>query len=192
MSDEQRGELAQVNRHYIDALSTSSAVRPRSIYGMFLLKNRRCEDALDLVVQMNELEPGNADVFNLLGAILAQKRHYDQAESAFHMAAALDRHAPNAHLNLARLALLQGDTDRAAQSYRIALGLQPNNAAVRCELARVLWQHGDVEAAKHELLLAKTDAPRNQQITDTLREIHLGHPPKKILSASPVAAGQKS
>jgi Flp pilus assembly protein TadD len=96
---EQRGDLTRAKRNYVAASASNTAAKPRLLLGRFLLRHRQIEESLQIVEEAYELEPGNAEVFNLLGAILVENGHPGKAREAFEMARDLDRHFTSGTLN---------------------------------------------------------------------------------------------
>jgi tetratricopeptide (TPR) repeat protein len=90
---EQRGDFVRAKRSYIAASAASTMLSPRLSLGVFLLHHDRLKEALHAVEEAYELEPGNADVFNLLAGIFARSGQIEKAREAFAMARSLDRHA---------------------------------------------------------------------------------------------------
>ena len=128
---ERHGDIHRASRYFHEAASASTAAAPAISYGVFLLQHRQLTAATEMVNRASVLEPGNAEAFNLLGAILVQRLEFDRAEAAFHLAADLDRQSPRAFLNLARMARARGDFAAATAHYRHALALQPGNPTAR-------------------------------------------------------------
>jgi Flp pilus assembly protein TadD len=142
MIGEEHKDFTAARLDYIRAVATTTDVRPRLQFGSFLLRAHRFREALDVVDDVFSLEPGNAICFNLLGAILSEQHHFQAAERAFEMARSLDRHAPDADLNLGRVAVLRGDLASAVESYNHALRIQPNDFRAHYQLALVHWRLG--------------------------------------------------
>lgn len=93
---EQRGDFVRAQRSYIAATAANTTVAPRLSLAVFLLNHDRLKEALHAVEEAYELEPGNADVFNLLGRILVRRGQMETAREAFAMAHGLDRYAETA------------------------------------------------------------------------------------------------
>jgi Flp pilus assembly protein TadD len=105
---DRRGDVLDAKRQYIRATASCTALRPRLLFAMFLLKHNDLKQAIEVATEAYEIEPGNADVFNLLGSILARQHRFQNAEEAFRMACDLDRHSPTGRTNLDRLASAAG------------------------------------------------------------------------------------
>jgi protein O-mannosyl-transferase len=192
MISEQRGNPTQARRDYIRALASTMAVQPRIQYGSFLLRHHHLKEALQTVDEAFFLEPGNADVFNLLGAIMSDAHQYQRAEDAFQMARALDRHSPNADINLGHLATLRGDLAAAASSCRRALRIQPNDVCTHYQLAVIHWKRNELELAKQELDSALLLAPNSSVIRETAERVRRGERYGKTAATIPGAPSPES
>jgi tetratricopeptide (TPR) repeat protein len=97
--------------------------------------------------QVVAAEPGNADAWNLLGAVCINLNQLDEA--AAHLAEAL-RLRPDhfaAHDNLGVLLARQQRYAEAANSFQRALSLQPTHAVTELNLANALVRDGRVDEA---------------------------------------------
>jgi Flp pilus assembly protein TadD len=161
---EQRGNLLAARRYYAHATATSASVKSRLLFGMFLLSAGRLQEALQTVREAYDIEPGNAEVFNLLGAILIETGQLAKARETFEMAQTLDRHSPAAVLNLGHLALRQGDLSRAAACYQRVLEIQPKDLRALYQLGLVLWRQRELDQAESCLRQALLIAPNNPTV----------------------------
>jgi tetratricopeptide (TPR) repeat protein len=101
---DRRSDFEHAYLSYQLATTHSLCVEPRLQCGSFLLAHRRFEQALQMVAEAYDIDPGCADIFNLLGGILTERGQFEQAQQAFVMARDLDRHASTAKINLSHLA----------------------------------------------------------------------------------------
>lgn len=125
--NERRNRPDEARRDYLAALSCTPHVSVYLQYGSFLLRQRHFAEALAIADEAFRIEPGNANIFNLVGAVLAEQGRFALAMEAFLLARQLDRHSATADLNLSRLHRLQGDLPAAAAAYERALARQPNH-----------------------------------------------------------------
>lgn len=181
---EQRGDFVQARDHYLRATASTTSVKPRILFGMFLLGSDRLQEALWTVNEAYAIDPGNAEVFNLLGAILVQNNQFLKAREAFEMARTLDRHSPNADLNLARLAGLQGELPAAAAGYRRALQIQPGDLRALYQLGLIHWRQGDLNQAENHLRQALFIAPDNFEVRTAWRKVLKREPFQRAEAAS--------
>jgi len=185
---EQQGRLGEARRHYIHAVATTTDIQPRLHYSKFLLKQRDFKAALNMANEMYALEPGNADVFNLLGAVLSEIHQYDKAEEAFQMARALDRHCSDADVNLGRLAIVRGDLAAAEASYESALRIQPDDVRALYQLGLIHWRRDQRNLAIEKLSAALTLAPSSTTIREALIRVRSGGQFEKITLTPPPTA----
>lgn len=89
---EARGNIPRARDHFMAALTVTTEVEPRLVFARFLIRQRRLREALRVVADASDLDPGNAAPFLVLGDILTLSRRYPLAAEAFAMAATLDPH----------------------------------------------------------------------------------------------------
>ncbi|GGE44466.1 hypothetical protein GCM10011367_18990 [Marinicauda pacifica] len=75
----------------------------------------RFEEAAEILAEVAQREPANADVFLQLGLTLSALGRFDEAEAALQRTLDLAPDYTDAHIALARLAYYRGDLDRAAE-----------------------------------------------------------------------------
>ncbi|HEX5706801.1 MAG TPA: tetratricopeptide repeat protein [Pyrinomonadaceae bacterium] len=95
--------------------------------------------------QLNEVlrdAPEEATALNLLGAIRAKQRRFDEAEAFFTRAVRADTSLVGAHMNLAYLHLLKGAPEKSVASLREVLRVEPSNAEAAYRLAWLLLAQG--------------------------------------------------
>lgn len=108
---DRRGDFERAYHYYTLATASSLGIEPRLRCGSFLLAHRRFGQALQIAAEAYNIDPGCADVFNLIGGILTESGQLEKAEQAFLMARDLDRHASTARINLDRLAAIRARTE---------------------------------------------------------------------------------
>ena len=108
----------------------------------------RFEEAAEILAEVAQREPANADVFLQLGLTLSALGRFDEAEAALQRTLDLAPDYTDAHIALARLAYYRGDLDRAAE---LAAALPDDQTppdlraridAARESPARSPWQPG--------------------------------------------------
>jgi Flp pilus assembly protein TadD len=179
---EQRGDFASARYHYLAGMAGRQDISTRLRYGAFLLSHHRLSEAMQVAGEAYDLEPGNADVFNLIGAIETERGRAQTGRKAFEMACALDRHSPASFVNLARAALMAGDAASATGSLLRALRIQPENAKARYLLAIALWKQAERAAAERELCRAQQLAPGSSKIASALERLREGEPCGELAS----------
>ena len=98
-------------------LSMSDKVRLAEAY----VKGGRIADALPMLEQAIEQEPGNAVLHNFYGQVCFLAGRYPQAEESFRKALELDPYLTDAHNNLGALYDKTGRKDEAEQEFLTAL-----------------------------------------------------------------------
>jgi len=172
----QQHDTAGANTCYIRAAATTLDVRPRVLHALFLLEHRRLVHASAIGRECYALEPGNAIVHNVLGAVATEAGNFPAARSAFERARHLDRHSADADFNLGNLATRQQDLEEAEASYRRALAREPGHPQARYQLGLLLWRRGDFAAAEIELEAALRLAPGSPAIEQALDRVRRHDP----------------
>ena len=101
------GDLYRARQCLLTAMDAASNPLPAVHYAQFLLRQKEFDKAVTVARQAVALEPGNANLHNLLGVVLAETGQFDEAQRAFEKAARLDRHSPDAKRNLQKLERLR-------------------------------------------------------------------------------------
>ena len=107
----------------------------------------RLDDATDLYRGILAREPGNADIHNSLGIVLAVGRRLPEALAAFNQALALDPNHGMARNNLGNVHRELGDLAASAACYRETLQRNPDHALAHSNLGMVLHEEGRLEDA---------------------------------------------
>jgi Flp pilus assembly protein TadD len=176
IADEQN-DPREADRYFVRAIGRTTDVAAWMQYGQFLLKHRRYREAWGIAEACRMIEPDNATVLNLLGAIHAEQQQWTEAETAFVRARALDRHAPDADLNLGRLACLRGDWTQAEARFQRARQLAPGDARPWYRLGYLAWQRGERPRAQEQLSAALQRAPGSAVIREALGKLERGETP---------------
>ena len=93
------------------------------------------ERQLSIILRSN---PNQPDALNLLGAVRAKQRRYDEAEKLFSRAISADAALLSARMNLVQLHLLQNKPQSAISELKQVLRLQPENEEVFDRLTGLL------------------------------------------------------
>jgi tetratricopeptide (TPR) repeat protein len=173
---DQRGDFARARLEYLRAAASSAEVGPWFQLGQFLLQHGRFSEAIKVAAEAYDIEPGHAQVFNLMGAALTGLGRYDKGEEAFRMAVRLDRYSVSGFVNLGTAEFRRGDVSAAIASYQHALRIQPNDGRARYQLGTAFWQLGNPGAAIQELEQAQQLLPDNRMIRDALEDVRRGKP----------------
>ncbi len=105
------------------------------------------QQALDLLKEISENEPGIAEVAYNRGVAWLILGDVEKARKAFLRATDLDASLAVAWQNLGALAEEGGELDRALQSYRSGLRYAPEDGALRAAEIGILRQKGQYDAA---------------------------------------------
>ena len=109
--------------------------KPITISGQHMQEERRLDDAVLCYRRAIELEPGHANAYNDLGAVLTALRQTGEAVACVSAALRLNPHFPEAHCNLG----VANEADRRVRglesSLREALRLDPGHIRARAGLS---------------------------------------------------------
>jgi Flp pilus assembly protein TadD len=173
---EQLHDLRLAERYFAKALATTLTPQARVRYVEFLMRQRKLAPALAVMRETVEQEPGDAELHNRLGVVLAEMGRSADAEQAFVTARKLDRHAPDAWINLARLAAYRGNDASAARLFEEALDRAPDNLPALYQLALIHCKLGQKSLAEEELNHAQRVAPNNPQVRAAREALQRGAP----------------
>jgi Flp pilus assembly protein TadD len=173
---DQRGDFAGARLEYLRSAASSVEVSPRLQFGAFLLNHGRFSEAIQVATEAHDIEPGHAQVFNLLGAALTGLGQDAKAEEAFRMAIKLDRHSANGFVNLGRAEFNRGDVPAAIAHYHRALRIRPEDGHTLYRLGAAYWRLGNSRAAIQKLERAQQLLPDNRMIRDALEDARHGKP----------------
>jgi arylsulfatase A-like enzyme/Tfp pilus assembly protein PilF len=112
----------------------------------------RDEEAHRALLEAAKLSPGSPEVLLGLSEFYFETGRYPEARR--HAELARDAGAPNAHENLARIALAEKDLATAEREANAALSAYPDRKLARAILARVKRERGDLPGALAQLDLA--------------------------------------
>ena len=102
--------------------------------------------------------PHNISLLLLYGRACLEGLHLDEARDAFNRVLALDPEQTDAHLGIAKILFVQGDTSGAAVRAERVLQQEPNNAPAHLLLSRVFLSEGDrAKAVDHFERAAQID-----------------------------------
>jgi tetratricopeptide (TPR) repeat protein len=168
------GRVEVAGRLFQRALAADPHVGSRLQFGQFLLEHDQPRAALGISREAESLDAGNADVWNLRGAALAQLGEFDAAEAALRRAARLDRHSPSPYLNLGRLGVMRGDLDAATAHFQSAARRRPDDPRAHYQLGLLRWRHNDLAGAQQHLERALSLANGSVTIREALKQVRSG------------------
>lgn len=112
------------------------------------------EQALELLEHALRLHPASPKAWNLVGAVCQQLGKLPEARAAHEQAYRSDPSNPEHLVNVASIALKQGDPETARQCLVLALEMEPRLVAAHVNLALTWAVFGRLEDAEGELRLA--------------------------------------
>ena len=134
----------------------------RHSYALLLLRNGNTQGAVEaLDVLMTHLKDESGQHFAVVGALLAREK--DQAAARAVLEGLIQRHetVPEAHLALARMAVVADDSEQALKSAERAYALAPASIPVRSLLAGILARGNEPERALALMASVLEDAPED-------------------------------
>ncbi len=138
--------------------------------GTRLHREGRLAEAAEAYQRLLQLEPGRADVNDLLAVLELQQGRLPQAEAAAMRAVELDGSRAGYRANLGTILILSGKEDEAHKVWTAALALNPDNAALHQNLAKVEMKRGNMDAALAHLGRAIEQDPDLPAMNDYQRK----------------------
>ncbi len=126
------------------------------------------EQALDFFAQAHQIESDYPPLLARVGILLLQGGETATARASFEQTVALDDSLIQAHLGLARCAMVAGDLDLAGQHLDRCEALQPTGSEVASLRAQWWGRRGEAERARSTLDAVEGKAPR-EPLPDRLR-----------------------
>lgn len=112
---------------------------------------RRFEAALTKINKAESLQPGNSDVLNFRGAILAETQQYDEAKLLYERALRLEPLSFWPKFNLAEIEFMQKKYADARKGFELALKDFPDNELLRFKIVLTYLMEKNESAARAEL-----------------------------------------
>src|ERR1041384_70796 len=147
--------------------SVSSQVRPNLIERLesaaALIRDDRLAEAerqLDAILKSNANQP---DTLNLLGAVRAKQKRFEEAEKLFTRAVNANASLVSARMNLVQLHLIQSKPQAAISELNQVLRLQPDNTEAFDRLSRLLLSEKRVD--EFISLIEQAQATRSIQLS---------------------------
>ena len=117
------------------------------LLGMLCSQRGRSEEALRLLSEAVERDPGNSVVHNNLGNVLNSLGRHEEAMSAYQRALSLDDNNTDAYCNVGALLASQGRLQEAVKAYYEAIKCNPGHADTFYHLGRALARLGHDDGA---------------------------------------------
>ncbi|MFT5390941.1 MAG: putative PEP-CTERM system TPR-repeat lipoprotein [Gammaproteobacteria bacterium] len=144
----------------------TESVEPARVIAMIHLRKNNFEAALEWADRIDERRPnGNFDSDGLRGAALVGLGRFDEARRTYERILQREPNHITARLNLAELALEQGDELAARELYKSVLGIESGHIKALVKLARLDVKAGSYDKAIawfEKVRAAQPDAVENQ------------------------------
>ena len=154
--------------------------------GERLAAEGRLADAVLEYQSALDLEPRNAELYQVLGDLLVRQRSYNEAVAFYREAFQLDPERIDAALSEARL-LAFDDPKRARELVQLGLERAPQHANVHRQRAYVALARGDVDEALLAAQRAVELEPESSACWLELGMVHQAHIRKQQLKGAPAA-----
>lgn len=132
------------------------------------------QQAVEICLEILKIQPNNAIILHLLGAIFYQSQNYDRAISYFRQAVRFEPHFAEAYNNLGTALKVTGQLDEAISSFRKASELNPYYADAFYNLGNALVIKGLLDEAilsyKKALQINPNHAISYNNLANALRE----------------------
>jgi putative PEP-CTERM system TPR-repeat lipoprotein len=130
-------------------------------------------NALDAAAALEQRMPDSPIPLNLTGLAYLSQRNYEEARSRFNLALAKDPGFLVARMNLARVAMLTGQTDEAEAAYSAVLQSDPGHMGAMLGMSSLAKALGDHQASQRWLEQAHDANPAALQPVMILSEGYL-------------------
>ncbi|HKZ50711.1 MAG TPA: tetratricopeptide repeat protein, partial [Dehalococcoidia bacterium] len=126
-----------------------------TLFGKALESGGRYQEALDVYQKASALNPQEATYQRNIGVVLARLGRGQDAQDALQKSLQLfHANYADAHYELGKVVMQQGQAERALDSYRKAVELAPHQALYRFELAQAYKKLGQHSEAMEQIRLA--------------------------------------
>jgi tetratricopeptide (TPR) repeat protein len=151
----------------------ASLVKKHFEQGVAYLRADRPRDAERELRRVIELDPADAQAYNLLGSIYDSLGQRAEAESSFRKAIELAPSFPAPYNNLAISYLRQKRTDEAIKTFQKLLKLDPQNVTGHYNLGLLYRQVGDLTLSLRHLERARALRPNDPAIAYNLASTYV-------------------
>ena len=159
----------------LSVMTTSVVIAPKPMPNSTALR-----DAL-------QQSPNNLSLLLLYGRACLEELHLDDAREVFTRALDQDPDQTDAHLGIAKVLFMEGDTSGAAVRAERVISLEPTNAQAHLLLSRVYLNEGDrAKAIEHFDRAAQIDG----SMSDAILERELGRTARDARKPAPSAASE--
>lgn len=142
--------------------------------GISLMRGRRSEEAIPLLLQATEAIPDSLDAWQFLGLAYQETGQYQEGLAAYQRAFELSNGAPHLAQPLAELSLRLQRWDDAAAYLDLAIEDEPDNLRLHLFRTRALLFAGDLEQAGRSAEETVASAPRNPEALYLLGAVNMG------------------
>ncbi len=131
----------------------------------FYLRHHRWPDARLAAEMALQMEPGNANFYNLLGNALYAEGKINDAQSEYERATTLDRHSPHNWVDLGLLHAEQKRFQDAERSLLRATNIAPRDPDIHLSLAIFYWKLEKWDLASRAVEQTLAMAPKHKLAT---------------------------
>lgn len=151
---------------YLDRVPRQTAEQPEAVLLRARALHLSGDDAAAsaLLSKSDPAGPGRASFYFSAGLLLAEWRHYGEAEEVFSRALEADPSSFNIEYNLGLASAEAGDLKRAREIFEHVLVRHPDDADSMLQLARVYQLQGDYDHGLPILMRASTLVPKRADI----------------------------
>ncbi|MCP4351419.1 MAG: tetratricopeptide repeat protein, partial [Desulfobacterales bacterium] len=119
------------------------------------------EEAIKQCQKAIEIDPNDANVYNVLGSLYYKQKNYEEAIKLFHKAIEINPTYAEIYNGLGSVYFLQGSYEDAGKNFKKAIELDPENSSVKSNFAEFCLTTEDFEEAftiANEILKQKNNS----------------------------------
>jgi len=198
-----KGESSAAEKEFRTAISVNpDKMEIRTALILFLIKEKRYDNAIKICREGMKNNTDDAFLFNLMGIAYQGKKDTDSARNSFEKSMSLSPKFTAPYINVAKIYLSEGKSDKAIEQYDALLKIVPGNLDALLASASLLEKSGkDTEAFNRYAKAKYTNYPAGYMALaayyvrkndfkhgiDTLKEL-LSRKPKIIEARDELAA----
>jgi len=169
----QQGNPAEAERLFIEATENNTQYSQGfANLGLIQASQGRFSEAARALAHAVQLDANNTAVLTAYGMVLQRLEHASEALAPFRKVAELQPKSPEAHLNLGNALADAHDWPQAIAQLKQAIQLCGSCSALpqlHKELGLIYYHSGDLKDGRAELLVARKEAPEDDEVTRSLR-----------------------
>lgn len=146
------------------------------------MQQRRFADAVSVLSQLNDLQPGVTGTMQMLGRALLQDGQLSAAAEHYTQFAEFEPESPEVWLSLGRIYRRLGDWEAGRKAWERLLRLEPDQVEARLELAVCCERGGSPEMAETALQQLLEREPDNRRALTILARLRTAKHPEGALA----------